>query len=54
MQFRLEFFNLFNHANLTHPFSNISSATVGRIQSNTVSADRGLMLARLVRGLPFS
>ncbi|MGH9675053.1 MAG: carboxypeptidase regulatory-like domain-containing protein, partial [Bryobacteraceae bacterium] len=35
IQFRTEFFNLFNHANLTNPVSNISSATVGRIQSTT-------------------
>lgn len=35
LQFRAEFFNLLNHANLTNPVSNISSATVGRIQSTT-------------------
>jgi hypothetical protein len=35
LQFRAEFFNLFNHANLSNPVSNISSATVGRIQSTS-------------------
>ena len=35
VQFRAEFFNAFNHANLTNPVANISSATVGQIQSTT-------------------
>ena len=33
LQFRAEFFNSFNHANLANPVSNIGAATVGRILS---------------------
>jgi len=33
LQFRAEFFNALNHANLTNPVANIGAATVGRILS---------------------
>jgi phosphoglycolate phosphatase-like HAD superfamily hydrolase len=48
-QFRAEFFNAFNHANLSNPVSSISSPTVGQILST--SSPRILQFGL---GCPFS
>ena len=38
LQFRGDFFNLFNHTNFSHPVSNQSSASFGQITSTVSSA----------------
>lgn len=43
LQFRAEFFNLFNHANLNNPTTNQSSGNFGRILS--ASQPRAIQLA---------
>jgi hypothetical protein len=43
LQFRAEFFNLFNHANLNNPTTNHSSGNFGRILS--ASQPRAIQLA---------
>jgi hypothetical protein len=43
VQFRAEFYNLFNHANLNNPTTNFSSGNFGRILS--ASSPRTIQLA---------
>jgi hypothetical protein len=45
LQFRAEFFNLFNHTNFANPGSNLSAASSFGVISSTVSAPRIVQLA---------
>ncbi len=45
LQFRAEFFNLFNHANFANPGSNLSAPSSFGVISNTVSSPRITQLA---------
>ena len=44
MQFRAEFFNLFNHANFAAPVSNITSPTFGEIVNTLPNSEREIQI----------
>jgi len=44
VQFRAEFFNLFNHANFAAPVSNITSPTFGEIVNTLPNSEREIQI----------